>query len=169
MRRAEISQSKVVFKLVLMCLFVGILCTTAIAQERTGTLNGVAVDSSGAVVPGVAVTITNKESGRAMTATTGGDGTYIIRSIDPGRYTVKFEREGFSLTEFPDINVLVGQTLKLDPKMKVGAVSAEVQVTDVVPLIDTQARWLRIIFRLKNSTGCRRRAHSNRWPTRRLQ
>jgi hypothetical protein len=138
MKTTEMLQSKVVFTLGFLCLLAGVLMPV-FGQERAGTLNGVATDSTGAVVPEVAVTVTNKETGRTTITTTGADGTYIIRSLDPGRYTVKFERQGFSATEYPDITVLVGQTFKLDPKLQVGGVQAEIQVTDVAPLIDTQS------------------------------
>ncbi len=127
-------------KLGAICLLLGLLASTAaFAQEKFGSFNGVASDATGAVLPGVTVTVTNKETNRTTTIVSGSDGAYFARNLDPGRYSVKFELPGFSPTEYPDIIVLVGQTLKLDAKMKVGGVETVVEVTDVVPLIDTQS------------------------------
>jgi len=132
-------QIKVVFGMSLLCLILGLLVGPAFGQEQTGSFNGVAADSTGAVVPNVTVTVTNKTTGRSVTTTTNADGSYVVRNLEPGRYSVKFERQGFSASEFPDVLVLVGQNLKLDAKMAVGGVQTEVQVTDVAPLIDTQS------------------------------
>ena len=130
-------QSKVVLSVI--CLLFGLLGGLAFGQERFGGLNGVAADQTGAVLPGITVTVTHKETDRVLTATTGTDGSYLLRNIEPGRYAVKFEREGFSVTEYPDVVVLVGQNLKLDPRMQVGGVQTAIEVTDVVPLLDTQS------------------------------
>ena len=132
-------QSKIVFGLSALCLLVGLLAGPANGQETFGGLNGTAGDQTGAVLPGVAVSVTHKETNRTITTTTGADGTYAIRNIEPGRYSVKFELQGFSSTEFPDISIQVSQTLKLDPRMQVGGVQTSVEVTDVVPLIDIQS------------------------------
>jgi hypothetical protein len=139
MRSAEISQSGFVFRLGVLFLLVGLLFLSAplFAQEKTGTLTGVANDATGAVLPGVTITITNKATNRSTTTITGSDGSYFARSLEPGRYSVKFDLPGFSASEFPDVTLLLGQTLKLDTKLQVGGVTAKVEVTDVAPLIDT--------------------------------
>src|SRR5438046_2983379 len=82
----------------------------AIGQERTGALNGVVTDQTGALLPGVAVTLTNTGTGRTYTTTTGPDGAYFARSLEPGRYDISFELARFK-AELKDANVLLGQTL----------------------------------------------------------
>ncbi len=139
MRLAEISGSKVVFKLIAICLLLGLSLGPVAAQERSGAINGVVTDETGSVLPGVTVTVTNTANNRVLTTTTGSDGAYNARPLEPGRYTVKFELTRFSAGEYPDVNVLLGQTLKLDPRLRVGGVETTVQVTDSAPLIDTQS------------------------------
>jgi hypothetical protein len=140
MKSTEISRSEVVFTFGVLCLVVGIFAISPLfAQEKIGTVTGVVSDQSGAVIPGVTVTVTNKNTNRATTTVAGTDGIYFARGLEPGRYAVKFEQAGFSPVEFPDIILLVGQTLKIDAKMKVGGVETTVEVTDVSPLIDTQS------------------------------
>src|SRR6185503_16944452 len=66
----------------------------AFGQERFGSISGTVTDPSGAVIPGVAITITHLETRRVYTSTTGNDGTYHIMEIAPGRYSVGFEKTG---------------------------------------------------------------------------
>jgi hypothetical protein len=110
---------------------------TAFGQERSGELNGVVTDSTGAVVPGATVTLTNRASSRVFTMKTVSDGTYIARELEPGRYMVRVEATGFQRYEVADVNLLVGQRLKVDAKLTVGSLSETVQVTEAAPLIDT--------------------------------
>lgn len=106
------------------------------AQERFSGLSGIVKDDSGAVLPGVTVTITNKETAKTYTVVTGGDGAYRILDLEPGRYSVKFELSGFSVAEVADVNLLLGKSLQVDTSLKVGGLTEAVQVTNEAPLID---------------------------------
>src|SRR5439155_1790206 len=101
MRSNEIVRSKAVFKIGLLCFLVGVLVTLALAQERTGEINGQVSDQTGAILPGANVTVTNTVSGRALMTLTIDDGSYHARALEPGRYNVKFEFAGFSPVEVP--------------------------------------------------------------------
>src|SRR5512146_58680 len=98
------------------------LVLPAFAQERFGTVAGVVKDPSGAVLPGVAVTVKNKDTNRTVTMHTRGDGSSPLPDVEPGRYSVLFEKTGFSRSEVPDAVVLVGKTTTIDIALKVGAV-----------------------------------------------
>lgn len=112
---------------------------TLFAQGTTGTITGVITDPSGAVVPEVAVTITNTATHRVLTTKTGSDGTYRALDLEPGRYSVVFEKTGFSKSEVSDISVLVGRTLKVDAALKLGSTTQTITVTEAAPLIDTSS------------------------------
>ncbi len=109
----------------------------ALGQERSGDLTGVVKDASGAVVPGATVTITNKAINRVFTTKSGSDGSYVATQLEPGRYSVRFEAQGFNKYEAADVILLVGQRLKVDATLTVGGVEQTVQVTEEAPLIDT--------------------------------
>jgi len=106
-------------------------------QERFGEINGAVLDASKSAIPGATVTITNKASNRVLTLKTGGDGAYIARDLEPGRYSVRFQATGFQGSEVQDVNLLVGQRLKVDGILTVGSIEQTVQVTEAAPLIDT--------------------------------
>lgn len=109
------------------------------SQEKFGSLRGTVSDDTNAVLPGVAVTLTNRATHRVVTAATGPYGDFALLNIDPGQYSVAFELKGFARTEFPGIDVLVGRNLRLDARMKPGVITTTVQVTDVQPLVDNQS------------------------------
>jgi hypothetical protein len=111
----------------------------AAAQERFGALTGVIRDASGAILPGVTVTITNKETERVTTVVTGGDGSYRVLDLDPGRYTVTFELSGFTSAQMNDVTVLLGKSLEVGQTLSVGGVQEAVTVTSESPLIDTKS------------------------------
>jgi hypothetical protein len=110
---------------------------TVTAQERTGNIGGVVKDQSGGVLPGVAVTLTNKASGRTVSTKTDASGTYIVRELEPGRYTVKFELTSFFNAVVQDVLLLLGKTIDVNTTMQIGAVEQIVEVSSGTTLIDT--------------------------------
>jgi hypothetical protein len=111
----------------------------AFAQERFGSILGTVTDSSSAVLPGTKVIVTNRDTSKSLTTTTGSDGTYILRDLEPGRYVARFERTGFTAAEVADINLLVGKQLRVDQSLSVGSTTETIQVTDAAPLIDVSS------------------------------
>jgi hypothetical protein len=61
------------------------------AQVTLGSITGSVKDSTGAVVPGVAVTVTGQQTGISSSASTQADGVYLIRGLVPGFYIVTVE------------------------------------------------------------------------------
>lgn len=108
----------------------------AAAQERFGQILGTVTDASGAAIPGATVTLTQTQLNRVTSTTTGGDGSYIARQLEPGQYKIRFEAKGFSVEEIADVNLLVGKALKVDSNLKIGTIDQVVQITDAAPLID---------------------------------
>jgi hypothetical protein len=70
---------------------------TGFAQNtNSGDIRGIVTDTSGAVIPGVTVTVTNNNTGVAKTLTTNGDCLYDTSSIGAGTYKVTFVKDGFT-------------------------------------------------------------------------
>jgi outer membrane receptor protein involved in Fe transport len=107
---------------------------TALAQNAriTGTLK----DQSGAVIPGVAVTATNQETGLTRTAVTDQVGQFRVPSLPPGVYTVRAELSGFSSEARPDIILVIDQEAIIDFTLKPAAIAETVSVRAESPIID---------------------------------
>ena len=98
------------------------------AQERFGGLTGVVTDTSKAPVPGAVITATNKESGAVRSTVSGSDGSYRIPDLQPGRYTVTIELQGFTRVNTEDVLVLLGKDFAVNEELKPGAVTETVNV-----------------------------------------
>ena len=73
----------------------------------TGALTGAVTDTAGAIVPNVAVTVTNTGSGLARSATSGTDGNYTVSLLPPGTYKVRFSASGFKTAEVGPVAISV--------------------------------------------------------------
>src|ERR1700728_235756 len=87
------SLNRLAFALILGLVFLG--GNTAFGQGTSASLTGQVTDNSGAVVPGATVTATNTDTGLAQTATTNGEGIYLIAPLPPGHYKLTVEARGF--------------------------------------------------------------------------
>ena len=113
----------------LLLAIVATSATSAFTQERYGAVAGTVADAQQAAVPGATVTATNDSSGAARTVVSGADGTYRIPDLEPGRYTVTVELQGFQKVEAHNLVVLLGRTLEFPAVLQVGTVSEVVSVT----------------------------------------
>src|SRR5689334_15198234 len=100
----------------------------ASAQERFGGLTGVITDTSRAPIPGVMVTATSVQTGAVRSAVTGSDGAFRIPDLDPGRYNVSVELQGFQRSNVENVLVLLGKTFTVDVELKPGGVTESVSV-----------------------------------------
>ena len=113
-------------------VFVAVVClifsaVLASAQVPTGTISGRVTDSSGGVLPGVAVTATSPSLQGPREIVTSAFGDYVIPLLPPGPYTVTFELSGFT-TVTQQIDVASTETVPLDATMGVGAVTEQITV-----------------------------------------
>src|SRR5678816_2166174 len=88
---------------------IGLVAGMASAQERFGGLAGTVTDSTKAAVPGATVTATNRETGAQRVVVSGGDGSYRVPDLDPGRYSITFELDTFQKVMVDDVIVLLGR------------------------------------------------------------
>ncbi len=109
------------------------------AQERFSDITGTVVDQSGGAIAGVVVTVTNNETKRSVVVSTGPDGTYYARSLEPGRYTIQYDSPGFTIKEAQNVSLLLGKTIKVDATLLVGGLTEVVQIVGETPLIDIGA------------------------------
>lgn len=128
---------KLMVRVVLGSVFLLLLvCTSLLSQETGGQLTGVLSDPSGAVVPDATVTITNKTTGRVSATTSGSNGEFAVRNLEPGRYKVRIEKSGFTPLEVEDANLLAGRTVRIEGKLTLAALRNETAVTAEAPILD---------------------------------
>jgi hypothetical protein len=76
----------------------------ALSAQDTASITGIVTDTSGAVVPGVQVTLANPATGVKYQAVTNAEGSYTLNEARPGPgYTATFSRTGFQSTSITGI------------------------------------------------------------------
>jgi hypothetical protein len=119
-------------------LIVAIPASTALAQTRS-EVSGTIKDSSGAVLPGVTVTLSSPNMvGGAKTAITNADGTYRLSDLPPGVYTMEAALQGFLSIKRTNLQVASSTTVIVDFSMQIGNVTETVTVTGASPVIDVK-------------------------------
>jgi Carboxypeptidase regulatory-like domain/TonB dependent receptor len=116
-----------------------IFSSVAFAQVDTGTLLGTVTDSSGAVIPGARVTLTQEGTQLVRTSDTRSDGTYIFTPIKIGQYSVEIEFKGFQRARRTGIQVNIQQQVVVDFTMTPGEITQTVEVEATAPLLQTQS------------------------------
>jgi hypothetical protein len=106
-------------------------------STNSGDIRGSVTDPSGALMPGVAVTVLNLDTGATKELVTNNEGLFDTASILPGNYQVTFTKDGFDKLERGPITLQVGITT-VNAKLKVGATTAVIEVTTDVPLLKTE-------------------------------
>jgi len=112
----------------------------------TGAMNGRVLDDSGAVMPGVTVTITSPAMMGARTAVTDAEGQYRFTAVPPGDYVVQFELAGFRTVRNEGIRISTGFTGTINAEMKVATLEESVTVTGQSPVVDTSATQVGTTF-----------------------
>jgi hypothetical protein len=104
----------------------------------SATLRGLVKDQSGAVIPGAAVTLTNRGTKETRSTITNDEGAYLFGSVAPAQYTLKVELTGFKTYEQSNISLAPSDTRGLDVTLEVGAASETVTVTEQVVELQTE-------------------------------
>ncbi len=107
-------------------------------QIDRGAIVGTVRDSSGAVIPNAAVTVTNKDTGVSVSTRTNADGTYQVLALLPGTYTASASASGFSKQVQSAIVIHVQSRMAVNFTLSVGSVRQEVVVTTPPELLQTE-------------------------------
>jgi hypothetical protein len=120
------------------CLSLALLVAApSSAQEFRGRINGTVTDNTGAVLPGVTVTITSAALIQPQVQVTGEHGEFRFLALPPGVYEVGFELAGFQGIKREGIRVIINQTLTVDQQLQVATLQETVTVTGASPIVDT--------------------------------
>ncbi len=107
------------------------------AQSAGGDVSGKVIDQSGAPLPGVAITATNKATGAKRDDVTGADGSFVLRSLPVGDYAITAVLDGFSNVTVDDVHVSVATVRNLEVTLGQSTVTESITVIDEAPLVAT--------------------------------
>ncbi len=124
-------------RLVVLCAVLVGLPFYALAQQAT--LVGTVTDPTGAVVPNVTVTSTSTETGQSRSTTTNETGQYVLPDLQIGHYNFKATATGFKVAEQKNVVLNVGDRLRMDFKMAMGAASESVTVEATAVHVQTDS------------------------------
>jgi hypothetical protein len=106
------------------------------SQAINGSIEGTVKDASGAVLPGVTVTMTNTDTGTQRVVVSNENGVFRAPLLQLGRYTVSAELSGFTKFEQAGVSLSAGQTVVLNVALKVGGMTESVTVNADAPVVD---------------------------------
>jgi hypothetical protein len=110
-----------------------------LAQLDRGSISGVVTDSSGSVIAGARITVTNTTMGTQNSTVTTGAGAYTVPQLAAGDYSITVVATGFNKLIRNGITVSVGQTATIDLQLAVGQATASITVTADAPLLQTDS------------------------------
>jgi hypothetical protein len=126
-------------RIAVFALFATFLLVGQVAGQsrQSGEIRGTVTDASGAVIPGVAITITNVSTGVVQRTTTDATGLYDAPFVPLGMYSVSFAKEGFKQFIRSNIEMRL-ETITLNAELEVGTTSQSITVTAPVALVETE-------------------------------
>ena len=129
-------------------LLAGILTFWAASAnaQAIGSIFGKVTDDSGAVLPGVTVTVAGPSLQQPLIAVTTGTGAYQFPNVPIGKFTVTFEMSGFKKVTRPDVVIESGFNAGIDAKMELGALTEEVTVSGASPIVDLKKTTTGSVF-----------------------
>jgi len=113
-----------------------LVSTSAFAQSQAmnGLIEGVVKDSSGGVLPGVNVTVTNTSTGETKTFVSDGAGKYRAPLLSLGSYKVRVELSGFKAYERAGFSLSAGESVVVNATLEPGVLTETVTVTAEAPI-----------------------------------
>ena len=129
------------------------LLPVAMWAQDTATIVGTVTDSTGAIVPGAKVTVSNPDRGFVRDIASDSAGDYTAARIPIGNYVVSAEVSGFKKLERTGISLSAGQTQRVDLALEVGQVTQEIQVAGNVAKVETENATISGVVTAKQITN----------------
>lgn len=128
------------FRILMLCVLTMLIAPGgAWAQQSTADLSGRVTDSSGGVLPGATVTVTQTATGLQRTAVTDGSGTYLLPDLPTGPYRLEVMLSGFGTYVQTGIVLQVGASPTINATLGVGDLAETVTVEASTPLVDVRS------------------------------
>jgi outer membrane receptor protein involved in Fe transport len=119
-----------------------LLPAAGLAQRTTAEIYGFVKDTSGAVVPGVTVTLTNELTGTEQKVMTNKEGEFSATFVPVGRYTVNVTAQGFKTFVQRGLELTAGQQIRYPITLELGEITQNIEVTAEAPLVQNASAQL---------------------------
>jgi Carboxypeptidase regulatory-like domain len=106
--------------------------------ETTSAIVGQVSDSSGAMVAGANVTVTNKETGSRRNARTDNEGRFNFPQLKPGIYSIKVQLEGFEPEQNENVSAALGQKQTVDFRLRIKGSRQSIEISSEPPILNPQ-------------------------------
>jgi hypothetical protein len=120
---------------VLLCIGLLAIAVAPVESQSNGTLRGIVKDSTGAILPGAGITLTNKSTGIVSATVSTEAGAYSFVFLPPGAYSLTVDMPGFRRLVRDNVSVRVAETVAIDVQLEVGNVTEQLTVTGEAPLV----------------------------------
>ncbi len=127
------------FALAMFVVVLGLAAPRAVEAQNTSQVFGRVTDTSGAVLPGVSVTLSSPALLEPRIAVTGETGTYEFSGLPLGLYTVRFELSGFTTLVRDGLQLQSGFNAQVNGELAVGGLQESVTVSGVSPIVDVRS------------------------------
>ena len=129
------------YRCLCLCLLV-LLATTSLFADVTGSVQGYVHDSSGAVISGATVVITDLATNLHRDTKTDSDGAYNFLALPPGKYKIVASLTGFQQTTVNGVDLKVNDRLRFDLVLPVGSLQQNVSVEANAVQVETASTQL---------------------------
>jgi Carboxypeptidase regulatory-like domain len=126
------------FRATLLAAGIFSVCAVSAHAQAIGSIFGKVTDASGAVLPGVTVTVTGTGLQQPLVGISSESGTYQFPSVPVGTYAVTFELASFKKSVRSNIVITAGFNAPVDQKLEIGQMSEEVTISAASPVVDTK-------------------------------
>ena len=124
-------------------------CLPALAQQDQGNITGTVTDSTGAVIPGAAITARETNTNVTLTSSTNESGVYVVGPLKIGTYEVSVETDGFKKSVRAGVEIHGGDRLGLNFQLEIGDLVEVVTVEGTTPVLKTESATLDYIVERK--------------------
>src|SRR5262245_21301908 len=115
-------------RLITTVVVIAVLGAAAFAQQTTATVTGTVTDPTGALVPGVTITVTNLSTNGVRESKSDETGSYTLPFLPAGEYSVTAVAPGFQTQKIERVSLQVQQTARVDLQLRIGDVAETVNV-----------------------------------------
>ena len=157
MRRDRSTLATTALATVLGILSVPLTGSTEAQAQGTAQLSGTVRDESGAVLPGVTVTVTQTDTGLVRTTVTDDTGGYVLTNLPTGPYQLEMSLQGFRSYVQTGIVLQVAATPTINAVLTVGSLEEALTVEAAAPLVDVRSTGISCL-------GCRPSSALDRLP-----